>query len=91
MSFTEQVNKEVETGAYQIVFHDDNKTASISYSKYEDGKAVQFVETKPISFDELAEKYPDEFASLMGSIQILCDDYNPKNPANEVVEEPIEE
>jgi len=84
MSFKKEVTKEVETGAYEISFNDNNKTATISYTEYENGESVKFVTSVTKSFDELSEKDAESFASAMAAIQVLCDTYNPENPENVV-------
>lgn len=87
MAFKRQINKEVDVGAYEIKFHDDNQTATISYTQYdENGVAEKFLGTKLIPFAELAEKYGEDFITINAFFQTLCDDYNPDNPNNSIIE-----
>ena len=89
MAFNKEINKVVSVGAYQVIFNDDQKTAQISYSQYEDDVAVAFVKQVTIPFDELSEQDLEGFTSVMGYIQTLCDSYNPENPNN--IEPPQEQ
>lgn len=92
MAFNKEINKTVSIGAYQVIFNDDQKTAQISYSQYEDDVAVSFVKQVTIPFDQLSEQDLDGFTSVMGYIQTLCDSYNPENPDKlEPIEQLIEE
>lgn len=80
MAFYKQINKTVSVGAYQVIFHDDKKTATISYSQYEDDVAVSFVKEITIPFAQLSEQDLEGFTTVLGYIQTLCDSFNPENP-----------
>jgi hypothetical protein len=80
MAFEKEVQKTESVGAYQIIFNDENKYATICYNATDSEGLKRFVEQVSIPFEKLAQDDAELFNSMIAGIQILCDSYNPANP-----------
>ena len=80
MAFEKEVQKTESVGAYQIIFNDENKTATIGYNATDSEGLKRYVGAIEIPFEKLAQDDVELFNSIIAGIQILCDSYNPANP-----------